>query len=201
MQPTNTQAVQEAIHVLQAAQQKVNNLLETNSNLQLQSDHVLKRLIDGLYFAVHRSVSIIEHSQFSPVSLTKALTEKGVPKTNEYQQHELSNVLQDINDEVESLRKKAEQLYINFRDLDNKEIREALTEIEIRAVAKLAGIGPTEQPAEIDSSFIDIIKKSITEKEELRKAQTAILDAERSKEDLNSEATKNKKVNSKSRKR
>ena len=84
----------------------------------------------------------------SPVSVTDEVVLKNIPNTAAA---ELSIRVKDI--------------YPQFTELENDEIRDSLADAEIRGVAKKAGLPVTETtPAKIDSKFIDQIKDAIAAK-------------------------------------
>lgn len=71
---------------------------------------------------------------------------------------------------VNELRQAVDKLYIDFPSLENKEITDTYGDIEIRGVAKKAGLPVTEtQPAKIDAKFLNQIKAAIKKQAEINK--------------------------------
>lgn len=90
-------------------------------------------------------------------------------------------------DEVEAFKEKIQLIYDGFLTRENPELKESLEEIEVRGVAKLAGID-NFATAKIDGTLLNRIKKAITTKNELAAAQ------EVEKANLNPETEEAKKI-------
>lgn len=161
-----TTQVEQAIVLLQNTQKQVYELLEPFSGLYLQADHLLTVLINGLIFTTQQTDLTNGQSNFNPTPLffseePKKLT---IPITTSI------NGIDAVPEEVDKLRQKAIELYNNFTKRENKDILEACNALEIRAVAKLAGIDPINHPEQIDHVFIQSIKEAITGKDTEQKA-------------------------------
>lgn len=75
-------------------------------------------------------------------------------------------------DEVAAFKEKIQLIYDGFLTRENPELKESLEEIEVRGVAKLAGI-ENYATAKIDGNLLNRIKKAITAKNELAAAKAA----------------------------
>jgi antitoxin component of RelBE/YafQ-DinJ toxin-antitoxin module len=72
---------------------------------------------------------------------------------------------------LDKLRKDVSKLYSVFETLENKSILDTYGDIEIRGVAKKAGLPVTEtNPKKIDNKFLEQIKAAIKKQAELEKA-------------------------------
>lgn len=82
------------------------------------------------------------------------------------------------------LKEKVATLYPQFSKLTSDEILDSLSDLEIRGVAKKAGLAVTEKnPKTLNSEFIAKIKEAIAKKEELEAAEaSAKLSGEEKKE-------------------
>jgi len=152
-----TTPVEQAIALLQNTQKQVYELLEPFSGLYLQADHLLTVLINGLIFTTQQTDLTRVESNFDPTPLVfgDESLKLSIP----------TPIVDTAYEEVDQLRLKAMELYSNFCKRESKDILEACNALEIRAVAKLAGINPMDHPEQIDGSFIHTIKEAITKKE------------------------------------
>jgi len=170
----NTTPVKKAIALLQNTQKEVNELLQSNSALHLPTDHLLTSVIDGLIFVTQRA-------ELTPQAVTGGFDTTPLIQFYEGKSTEqtiitsLPAVVETPEEEVDKLRRNATELYHHFRQRENKDILEACNALEIRAVAKLAGIDPTNHPEQIDHSFINAIKEAITKKEDQQKKKEELL--------------------------
>jgi len=76
----------------------------------------------------------------------------------------------DTPDEVAAneLKLKVDQLYPDFVNIETDAILDTYAEIEIRGVAKRAGLPVTEtHPTKIDAAFVNQVKEAISKKEQL----------------------------------
>jgi hypothetical protein len=155
------QHLKAAIDELEQAKAAVAPLLASEPMLQLRVDTTLNRLISGL-----QQVSGGEVTPKGQIGGLKPLTSffgraiHGPKKTE---------VKQPTKDDVNDLREKAKAAYSTFLDREAVELKEALSESEIRAVAKLAGLGwvTSTKPGKVDVKFIQSIQEAIKEKAKL----------------------------------
>lgn len=165
---TDTTPVKKAIALLQNTQKEVSELLKLNSALHLPTDHLLTAVIDGLIFVTQRT-------ELTPKTVTGGFDTTPLIQFYEGKSTEqtiissLPAVVDTPEEEVDKLRRNATELYHHFRQRENAAILEACNALEIRAVAKLAGIDPINHPEQIDHSFINAIKEAITKKEDEQK--------------------------------
>lgn len=75
--------------------------------------------------------------------------------------------------EVEQLKEQAQKVYGTLLTRENSEIIEAVPEIVLRTVAKLAGLAwvTSTKPAKIEAKFVEQIKEAIIKKSDLEKAK------------------------------
>jgi hypothetical protein len=155
--------VKEAIQILKDAKDKVNDLLSPLTNLQTRSNHVLKSLIGGLEFTIGSHHQGATDAVFKPQPLTHVMGVK-VERPEKIK----IEAATPTNPDVEALRKKAEEAYSTFCERKNADLLEGLTDLELRAVAKMAGMDVSiTEPAKIDSQFITKIKAAIQRKKEI----------------------------------
>lgn len=162
-----TKPVEQAIALLQDTQKQVYELLEPFSGLYLRTDHFLTILINGLIFAVKQTNIKDEGSRFNPISLAslyQGQKDLSSPVTT------TERLIALDHEALDKLRQKAAELYTNFCKRADKDILEACNSLEIRAVAKLAGIDPMDHPEQMNHAFISSIKEAITKKETEQKA-------------------------------
>jgi hypothetical protein len=75
-----------------------------------------------------------------------------------------------LEKEAEELQKSLDELYPKFNEIDTAGILDTYSEIEIRLVAKRAGLPVTETtPEKVDAKFVEQVKKAIIRKAELEK--------------------------------
>lgn len=73
-----------------------------------------------------------------------------------------------LSPEQQELNDKVQVLYPMFKDIANKDILDTYSDIEIRGVAKKAGLPVTENsPKKIDGNFLNVIKEAIVKKAKL----------------------------------
>lgn len=170
----DTTPVKKAIALLQNTQKEVDELLKTNSALHLPTNHLLTSVIDGLIFVTQRA-------ELSPTTTTSGFDTTPLVQFYEGKSTEpaiiaqLPAVVDTPEEQVDKLRRNATELYHHFRQRENKDILEACNALEIRAVAKLAGIDPINHPEQIDHSFINAIKEAIIKKEDEQKKKDELL--------------------------
>ncbi|WP_313214110.1 hypothetical protein [Soonwooa sp.] len=66
-------------------------------------------------------------------------------------------------DDVAAMRERMQHIYDSFLDRENNDLKESLQEIEIRGVAKMAGVEDFDTQ-KIDGHFLNKIKKAIADK-------------------------------------
>lgn len=149
-----------SIEILRNAKQEIDTLMKEVPNLQMRCNNVLRTLINGLLFTIGKvpeqeTPEDIVMEQQEP--LTHILGKK-INNANPI----ISTTTKPEKSEVELLREKAKEAYSTFIDNTNKELINSLTDMEIRAVARLAKmpVTPTE-PAKITNEFIDEIREKI----------------------------------------
>ncbi len=159
------QNVQDAMQVLKDAQAQLNTLLAPLPNLQARSKTVLDTLINGLGHTIGASETATDKG-FAPQTLTEAWgieTREPSPTTVVVEQPD-----------VEALRERAQAAYNTFAERENTDLMVALTELDIRAVAKIAGLDVTPtNPKQIDALYIDKIKEAIKQQKLLAEQQEA----------------------------
>lgn len=175
-----SQNVEQAMEILKNAQAAVHDTLKDFPALQTRAKSVLDTLINGLGHTIGKvadrqpeptnHISLAEAWGFAPASdttPTKAIVAKS---------------------DVDELRELAKAAYETFLDRDSAALAESLLDIELRAVAKLAGlpVTPTE-PKTITVPYIEEIKAAIKSKkllelqqEDERKREQTRLDAQAS---------------------
>lgn len=178
--------IEQAIALLKNTNVEITAILEQPfPEFHIRSNHVLERLIHGLLHAIGSSSSDKESNTFEIVSLAEVWKKENTSTVTSPSSTTVTNPEEDVT----ALRTTAEKLYHNFLSRENDDILEAALPLEIKAVAKLAGIDPTNQPELIDYTFIDRIKAAIKEKEALQKKKDDWLAKEEQKL-LESEDTK-----------
>jgi len=158
--------VKKAIEILNNSKKELNELLLPLPYLNDRSNHVLQSLIGGLSFTINAVSGQESEASFKPTPLTHV-----IGLSVEHQQTDISQAIPTKPD-VDDLRERAKEAYANFNTRKNKDLLESLTDLEIRAVAKLAGMDVSiTEPAKIDNAFIDKIKAAIKTKNELDEAK------------------------------
>jgi hypothetical protein len=170
--------IQKAIETLQGARGTVSALLSETPALQVRSNNVLDTLANGLGFTIGL-MPTGEQQVFEIEPLTHFL--KGSYPAGQAAAYPPAPAVNVTNEDVTDLRKRAEEAYRTFCERDHTAIMESLTGMEIRAVAKLAGLEVSEEePKKIDGAFIDKIKSAIALKTDIEneKAQELAKQAE-----------------------
>lgn len=154
--------IEQAIALLKNTNAQITELLEQPfPEFHIRSNHVLERLIHGLLHAIGSSSRDEQGNAFEIVSLAEIWEKENASTVVSPSYTTITNPEEDIA----ALRTTVEKLYRNFLSRNNDDILEAVLPLEIKAVAKLAGIDPIDQPEVIDYAFIDKIKAAIKEKE------------------------------------
>lgn len=159
------------IQTVQDLEDCKNKILERHSNnisICLRFGNVFDQLVNSLNLTTG---SLKEtNSNYTPEPITKFFGEQIKDKRRKPLK------LQSIEvDEVEVFRAKVEMIYESFLTRENTDLIESLEPIEIRGVAKLAGVADFDS-LKIDATFIETIKKAIVEKSKLKtKQETEVL--------------------------
>ena len=156
------------ISILEEANQKITQIINPEIAFlkgKIQGD--IMRHANALRLQSGQHITGVE-TPAAPKPLTKMFGRDVTPKPR---------VVKDVNkpflegpNEVEEkeLKLKVDELYPKFLITEADHLIDSLTDIEIRGVAKKAGIPVTEtEPAKIDSKFITQIKTAIKKKAEI----------------------------------
>ncbi len=162
-----TTPVEQAIALLQNTQKQLYELLQPFSGLYLRTDHLLTVLINGLIFTTKQTGFADTQSNFNPSPMTFTHEEQHTLHSPTTTPEPLITIEHEA---IDKLRQKAGELYHNFCKRESKDILEVCNALEIRAVAKLAGINPMDHPEQIDHAFVNTIKQAIHKKETEQKA-------------------------------
>jgi hypothetical protein len=161
--------IKEVIAILEESKKQISELLESNPTLQLRVTSTFDRLSNGLKVVIGEPISDNTQEGFKMEKLESVFGRKI------HEKKELK-VQKTDKKEVDLLRETAAVLYDTFPEQQSKELIERLTDMEVRAVAKLAGLQVTStQPAKITVVFIEKIKEAIVNQKELKAAQEAEL--------------------------
>lgn len=100
-------------------------------------------------------------------SIIKAIQESGIDKT-EVNTGDTAATTTSANPELDELKRKRDELYKIFAETETDQLIDKYPDIEVRAVAKKAGLPVTEtNPAKISVKFINQIKDAIKKQKEL----------------------------------
>jgi hypothetical protein len=159
--------IEKAIEALQEARVKVSGLLSVNPALQVRSNNALDSLIGGLSHTIQGNLPrAVPANDMGPIThVFGQKVEREVKPTTP------AKVAVKSAD-VDELRTRITDAYPTFRDRDNKSLIESLTDMEMRGIAKMAGLEVTEtEPKKISGAFVDKIKAAMTKKEEQEAAE------------------------------
>lgn len=163
----NPENIEQAVERLQAAKDEVCALLSQYPNLQMRVKHSMETLANGLAFTVNRMPQEESITAAFNQPLTHMLGME-LPAVHE----PMPAKVEVSNADVSELRRRASEAYETFLDRDNRALQESLSDLDQRAVAKLADMDVSEtNPKRIDSAFIDQIKAAITAKREQEAAE------------------------------
>lgn len=145
--------INQTILELQSTNESILERHKDNPTLCMRFDSVFKKLINSLN--VGSGSLVTEQSSFVPEPITKVFGKEIVPiKSGKM-------VLKPLEvDEVEAFRERIQLIYESFPDREVKDLIDSLDEIDIRGVAKIAGIENFDKVA-IDGKLIGDIKASI----------------------------------------
>lgn len=157
--------LKQAVEELEQTKTIVLPLLKDIPSLQVRVETTINRLIAGFKNLDTMGNSSSENSD----KLPQMKTFMG----NTIGENKIATVKPVSKSDVEDLLEKAKKIYGTIIDRENKEILEAVPDVELRAVAKLAGLNwvTSAKPAKLDMAFVDKIKAGITQKEDLAKEQ------------------------------
>ena len=149
--------IKETITDLESCKETILERHSNDKSLCLRFDSVFRQLINSLNYTTSQVQSV--GSKFEPKPLNKVMgTKINVKAKSE------KLVLKPLQvDAVKSFKEKINAIYESFTSRENPDLLEALEEVEIRGVAKIAGV-PDFEKAKVDSQFIDVIKKAIDDK-------------------------------------
>jgi hypothetical protein len=162
-----------AISELRVSKANVNQLLGNYPMLQIRANNVLETLINGLCHTIGAEVTIdgqAGNATFKHVPITGGLLDmKAKPVSKE----PISSMdLQPKEDDIADLKLRAKEAYDSFLTRESKDLVDSLRDIEVRAVAKLAGLEISlTEPKTITVPFIDKIKAAIASKKSIEEAK------------------------------
>lgn len=168
-QDKSTSEVTSAVELLKDAKQRVEQVLTSPRSNQLKL-RVVENLNAQINFLSLRAGLPADNKTAlpKPEPITKMFG-KEVGKVAKLQQSD-TPVKIDTPEEVaaKELKTKVDQLYPDFLNIENDAILDTYAEIEIRGVAKRAGLPVTEtHPSKIDAAFVNQVKDAIKKKKEL----------------------------------
>lgn len=159
----NKELLPATIQDLEECRDRILQRHEGDTTLCLRFDSVFKQLINTL--KANTGDVIEQENSFIPKPLTNVFGKKINKSENVKLQLKPIEV-----DEVEAFREKIQLIYNGFVGRETTDLLDALTEIEIRGVAKLAGHKNFDKSA-VDGVFIEEIKTLITKQAELKVKQ------------------------------
>lgn len=158
--------IKEVIAILEDSKNQISELLQVNPTLQLRVSSTFDRLTNGLKVVIGEAITD-NNQAFKMVKLESVFGRKITEKKE-------LKVQKTDKKEVDLLRETAAVIYETFPEQDPKELIERLSDMELRAVAKMAGLQVTStQPAKITVAFIEKVKDAIVKQKELKVAQEA----------------------------
>lgn len=157
MQYPDKKQIADALEVLAKAKADTSALLESVPDLQLRSDNVFERLINGIKHALGISLDEGE-ATVRGGRLTKILGRSIKKKSSE----KISNATKPSQEEVTDMDLLTHQAYEDFLVLEPKELLEKHGEMPIRGVGVMMGMEVTPTlPEKVDVAFIKKIKAEI----------------------------------------
>ena len=162
----NKELLQQTIEDLQETRDTISERHKDNPTLTLRIGSVFNQLINSLGVHVGAVVSpTVVSGAWKPEPLNKVLGKdiSTTPKRD----------LKPIEvDDVAAFKEKMQTIYDNFLNRENADLKDALEEVEMRGVAKMAGVD-TWETQKVDGNFINKIKKAIESKAKLSADQEA----------------------------
>ena len=170
----NADKTRQAISLIRSTGEEVAELLSDTPEFQDRARHVFESLANGLAFAVGEAiVTKDEQRSEERPSSTGQRTIMGIPVPDapKPMSERLTGVAPGQSD-VDKLRTDVAKAYAAFPTMSNKDIRNTLSEVELRGVAKMAGLPwSKEDVAHITDAYITEIKRAIEDKADADAAQ------------------------------
>lgn len=161
-----------AIALIRDTKETVAELLADTPDFKTQANHVFETLANGLAFAIGEKVIHSGRTRTEVISQPAQRTIMGVPVPDEKPLKQRVQEVQPSISELDKFRTEIDKAYIAFGRMSNKEILNEFHDLEIRAVAKRAGLQVTKtEPVRITDSFVSEIKNAIQEKADAEAAQ------------------------------
>lgn len=172
---SKTKNIQAAIALLENCKSDLQPLLADVPSLHLRVTTTFDRLVNGLKVMNGQPLDVESADAGKESAPLKSILGRSIERTAP------TTVKKASKTEVDLLRETARTLYDTFLDREAKEILDAASDMEIRAVAKLAGMKDVTStvPAKVGPKFIDSIKDAIKAQKDLEteKRTVKILEA------------------------
>ena len=164
MQELEIKKIELSIQDIESCRTLINQRHKDNPSFMLRIDSVFNQLINTLRVLTGNGIKS-NSDVFKSIPINKFLgkTIKVKSKNN----LKLPNLSVD---EVEAFKEKIQLIYNSFPSRNNTDLLDSLDEIEIRGVAKLAGIENFDKIS-VDGILLDNIKLKIQQKQELEEKQ------------------------------
>lgn len=162
----NTENTKAAIAIIRDARAQVADLLRETPEFQIRATNVFDTLANGLAFAVGEHPQLPGSAAPAEVSQKQGRTVMGmpVPEPTAPLAERLAEVIAGPT-EMDDLRARITGIYETFPERSNKEILNTLTDLELRGVARMAGLAVTKtDPQRITTEMVTKIKAAITAK-------------------------------------
>lgn len=174
----HAEKTKEAIAQIRATRDHVSALLSDTPDFQTRAEHVFDTLANGLAFAIGEAIpgkSLAVAKPTRTVTGSRTIMGQVVPEEPTPMAKKLVDI-QPSRTDVDKLREDVAKAYASFPTLSNAEIRNTLSDLELRGVAKAAGLQVTKtEPAHITDAFIQQIRTAMEEKANL---ETSIAEVE-----------------------
>lgn len=157
--------LQQVVAEFQQTLDSVLPLLKNHPMLQIRTETTIKRLMAG--FTSMDATGNANDAEEEVLRPMKSFMGVAIGSKAE------KTVAPVEKSEVDLLKEQAKKVYGTLLTRENSEILEAVPEIVLRSVAKLAGLGwvSSTKPAKLEAKFVDQIKEAIGKKSDLEKAK------------------------------
>lgn len=174
----NADKTRQAIEEIRNMRGVLSELLADTPDFQTRAEHVLDTLANGLSFAIGDRPQSKPRQEKASRPQSGARTIMGQPVPEKTPIVEQVAAIQPTADDLSKLREDVAKAYESFPSLSNKEIRNTLSDLELRGVARKAGLHVTKtEPAHITEEFLNQIREAIHAKAEhaeaVKKAEQA----------------------------
>jgi hypothetical protein len=160
----NAEKTRQAIDEIRSMRGRISELLSDTPDFQTRAEHVFDTLANGLSFAIgDRPQATRKQAPAARPSGPRTIMGQPVPEISPIV--EQIAAIQPTEGDLNKLREDVAKAYTAFPTLTNKEIRNTLSDLELRGVARKAGLHVTKtEPEHITEEFLNQVRQAIADK-------------------------------------